>query len=900
MSSPYTAIRVYPWGFKAVKLRGGVQLKIFNSLTNQSKMKYCIKILYIYLRRFKHYYYRKLEKLPEMRSEELKKVVEERVKLARSAAPQGSSNLLVRQPQVVSWGTKKVFNKEDIIAKMIGYKPTMGRKQDESCMDKYLKRVMVNGLQDPKLGTRSAYLPEGAPLLEFLAVYQEEMDAWKYPTREEINLFQRSRGLAYTMMEEVQVKVIEVGSSSPSQIAESVEWFWNNWVATQEKCPTQVVSLDNEQVSMTLYDMMRMAGKLDLEKGKRISKRKEPKGSTKVEEEDRFIPLPAKIMLGDGVRFCLIISTVLERDRSGEYVINRLTVQDELLEFISEIPVATGVGVARDVTDIEFFFSLISGKEVEMKGSIELGSLAVLAGYEFNARNMTALGIQVMGTILNKTCSTGDDKWGWKWADIPEALQVYGLGDIRFGYMCYTTLAGILQADTFPDPEICCKYLECSQVEFTAFFMDWTRTSLEGVEVHADAAQSAGSRKGLIDSLRFRLVDGSVLSDHQPNRIRIWKKLIGGWPTITSGGCRFLLQARIKFIHQMELLKRLNYPWRFGLTLPEVSQEFREYARFGISRSALKKVIWTEEVPESARLEMVRPLSLETPMLELDPGKDKCSKILQFCTQNGRIQKLAVLEWCRMYPNRIVNFLQRMDADRDYKLYYRPVYDSIRLIFWRVVNRPTIKIALMEEDQDEKLKRQLMRAEAMVEKTKIEHEAYVKRAEYLAKVISSKDKVERSRWRENLPQLPEWKLRRKRKRELRRQEEEEESLRKRRKVSSVRSRLGSRINPQPTSASDTEVESDELGIEEVYLGAGERAPKCKRILTLKAGKKKGKKKKSGSSNQLESIMREVVDLDHYEYPGRKLTESDEELEARMKGKRSDEDCVLETQFMEDL
>jgi len=885
MSSPYTAIRVYPWGFKVLKPRGRVQLKVHNNLTNQIRMKYFIKVLYKCLQMFKYYYYRKLESLPEMRSEEMKKVVEERVKLARSAAPQGSSDLLVRQPQVISWGTKKVFNKEEILAKIVGYKPIMGRKQDESCMDKYLKRVMVNGLQDPKLGARSAYLPEGAPLLEYLAVYQEGMDAWKYPTREEVNLFQRSRGLAYTMIEEVEVREIEVERSSPSHIAETVEWFWNNWIATQEKCPTQVVSLDNEQVSMTLYDMMR---------------KKEPKGSTKLEEEDRFIPLPAKIMLGDGVRFCLIISVVLQRDRSGDYVINRLTVQDELLEFLTEIPVATGVGVARDITDIEFFFSLISGKEIEMKGSIELGSLAVLAGYEFNARNMTALGVQVMGTILNKTCSTGDDKWGWRWSEIPKALQVYGLGDIRFGYMCYTTLAGILQADTFPDPEICCKYLECSQVEFTAFFMDWTRTSLEGVEVNADAAQAAGSRKGLIDSLRFRLVDGSILSDHKPNRIRVWKKLIGGWPTITSGGCRFLLQARIKFIHQVELLKRLNYPWRFGLTLPDVSQELREYARFGISRSVLKKVIWTEEVPESTKLEMVRPVSLETPILELDPAKDKCSKILRFCTQNGRIQKLALMEWCRMYPNRIVNFLQRMDIDKDYKLYFRPVYDSIRLIFWRVVNRPTIKIPLLDEDQDEKLKRQLMRAEAMMEKTKIEHEAYVKRAEYLSKIISSKDKVERSRWRENLPQLPEWKLRRKRKRDLRRQEEEEESSKKRRRLSSARSRLGSRVNPQPTSVSESEPESEESGIEEVYSGASERAPKCKRILTLKAGKKKGKKKKSGSASRLEDIMREVVDLDHYEYPGRKLTESDEELEARMKGKRSDEDCVLETQFMEDL
>ena len=40
-------------------------------------------------------------------------------------------------------------------------------------MTKYLNRVMVNGLQDPGIGLRSAFLPEGAPLLEYLAVYQE-------------------------------------------------------------------------------------------------------------------------------------------------------------------------------------------------------------------------------------------------------------------------------------------------------------------------------------------------------------------------------------------------------------------------------------------------------------------------------------------------------------------------------------------------------------------------------------------------------------------------------------------------------------------------------------------------------------------------------------------------------
>ena len=48
-----------------------------------------------------------------------------------------------------------------------------------------------------------------------------------------------------------------------------------------------------------------------------------------------------------------------------------------------------------------------------------------------------------------------------------------------------------------------------------------------------------------------------------------------------------------------------------------------------------------------------------------------------------------------------------------------------------------------------------MRAETMMEKTRLEYEAYVKKADYLSRVELSKDKVERSRWRENLPQLQE-------------------------------------------------------------------------------------------------------------------------------------------------
>ena len=736
--------------------------------------------------------------------------------------------------------------------------------------------------------------------MEYLAVYQEKMDAWKYPTCEEVNLFERARGLSMKMLDEVEVRVIVVEKTSPERIKETIEWFWEKWLDSQEKCPTQIVSLDNEQVSVTLYDMYRMAGKIEISGNQRRSRDKEPRGSQDVIEDDRFIPLPAKIMLGDGFRFCLIISINLDMDKDGEYRIKRIKVQDQLLDFLEEIPVAVGVGVSRDVVDIEFFFSLISGGNIEMKGSIELGSLAVLAGYEFQATNMTALGVQVCGTILNKTCSTGDDKWGWSWREIPEALQVYGLGDIRFGYMCYSILAGILLADTFLDPDICCKYLNSGQLKFTLFFMDWLKSSLEGIEVCPEKMREAGSRKGLIKSLRFRMVDGSILSDHPPNRIKIWSKLVGNWPTITSGGCRFTLQARIKFIKQMEVLRRINFVWRFNLVLPVISQEFREYARFGISRAILKRVIWTEEIPESQGFELCRPESLEAPMIELNPEKEKCAQIMKFCIQNGRMQKFVLWEWCRMHPNQIVNFLQRMARDRDYQTYYRPLYDGIRLIFWRIVNQETIKIQFIEENQEGIIERQRLRAEAMVEKSRAELEAYTKRAEYLRKVEESGDKIERSRWRENLPQLPEWKLRRKRKRELRRLAEiEEESSAKRRKLGSVKKRLGSYKPSQPGDTSESERSELNTDMENAFDGADESAPKCKRILTVSARKKKGKKKRF-SGGLSEELLRGLVTLENYEYAGKKRTESDEEFEAIMRGDTQEADVVLETQFNEEL
>ena len=96
--------------------------------------------------------------------------------------------------------------------------------------------------------------------------------------------------------------------------------------------------------------------------------------------------------------------------KNGCYQIKKQKVNFEIIDLIRAIPVCTGVGIKSDVEDIESFYSELSGENIKMQGWIEIGALAVVAGWHLRARGMTALGANVLGTILNKCASCGDGK----------------------------------------------------------------------------------------------------------------------------------------------------------------------------------------------------------------------------------------------------------------------------------------------------------------------------------------------------------------------------------------------------------------------------------------------------------------------------------------------------------
>ena len=79
-------------------------------------------------------------------------------------------------------------------------------------------------------------------------------------------------------------------------------------------------------------------------------------------------------------------------------------------------------------------------------------------------------------------------------------------------------------------------------------------------------------RVSLMKTLRFRN-NRDKLEKVEPPYILLFSKLLGDWPTITKGGCRDLIPARIKCIKQLRLLAKANIKWKKGELKNFVSED---------------------------------------------------------------------------------------------------------------------------------------------------------------------------------------------------------------------------------------------------------------------------------------------------------------------------------------
>ena len=138
------------------------------------------------------------------------------------------------------------------------------------------------------------------------------MDSWKYPLRSEVEFCRRNRGLSFMMLKEIEVREIEVGVTTPSEIKETVEWFWSWQAADQKAFPSNVVSMDNEEIRISLYDVYRLAGQIKFSGSRVVARELETVMRDNIDEENRWQQHPVKMMIGNGFRQTLMISINLD------------------------------------------------------------------------------------------------------------------------------------------------------------------------------------------------------------------------------------------------------------------------------------------------------------------------------------------------------------------------------------------------------------------------------------------------------------------------------------------------------------------------------------------------------------------------------------------------------------
>ena len=107
-------------------------------------------------------------------------------------------------------------------------------------------------------------------------------------------------------------------------------------------------------------------------------------------------------------------------------------------------------------------------------------------------------------------------------------------------------------------------------------------------------------------------------------------------------------------------------------------------------------------------------------MLDFCPAKVQFSTISKFCSMNQQIQRLAILEWSLVNPEKISEFLNRMKTDSRFRGYYHSVYDAVRLLHKRIFDEPSEVIEESEKHWSSKLEIALEEERCSLERCQLE------------------------------------------------------------------------------------------------------------------------------------------------------------------------------------
>ena len=129
--------------------------------------------------------------------------------------------------------------------------------------------------------------------------------------------------------------------------------------------------MDFKDAKASYYNVMHMAGKIGISKESQPFQRHLDDRSVSGLLKYSWKQTPGKIMFGNRLSWCVIISFPYRRNRKANYIVERVRVQPPLLQVLRDLPVCMGDRVRWEVVGIEDFYTLVSGEGVEHNGFVE-------------------------------------------------------------------------------------------------------------------------------------------------------------------------------------------------------------------------------------------------------------------------------------------------------------------------------------------------------------------------------------------------------------------------------------------------------------------------------------------------------------------------------------------------
>ena len=661
------------------------------------------------------------------------------------------------------WGEKKPVNKFAIAKSIAGFKyAPKGPNADTFFMEKFLKPfVDASTLVDPGLVKLEKMIPCQVPIIDFLRVSVKRNDGWNYPTKKIVDHWRKNRSFDREYPKGVKIMEIIAGEATEEEIKEFKNFVDENQERDQEDFPTGAISLDVEEIKISSWDLHRIVSmeednlkeiKLAEELGVETEAEKEAGVWEKYYEKDSWINLPAKIMFGNGYSWAALISLPMSQDESGSYIYRPCRLPSSIVDLLNNLPPAFGLGIKEDIKIITNVYSYLSNEQVSMKPFIDLECLAVLAGWRLEATNMAVMSMVTLGSAMNKVVSRGGGKWGIEYRLLPQSLQAYAIADLKFGHMTYNVLLGCLLREMFPDPDVCCKFSNVSQFDYSKWFCGWIIDVLQGTIVYRPPLQMADTREQLLLALRYRTFTGKPSADAPVRVKQVMSMLHGLVPTITNGGARYLHLARDHYVLQYELLYGMeSYPEMFPAHLTE---ELRYYARF--DRVSFSSVEWHLAVPEEYQedlMKLVVPASLQHSV-----GKVRYPlSYVSFKTEADRLKRSMrpiVLEWARLSPGtRIPDLFKAFEKDVDFAKQFKGYYETLRLMYQYTVNRYPKCPEKSEKARDDHFVKRYNEEQDKLDALKAMYDSQVEIMSEMEKYVDPDPLMDRNGWK-SLPFKP--------------------------------------------------------------------------------------------------------------------------------------------------